>query len=46
MVMAEDSVVAGPLLRVWLWGSPPLPSARLQIGEFALKDEAVLNGES
>lgn len=44
--MAEDSVVAEPLLCVWLWGSPPLPSARLQLGEFALKDEAVLNGAS
>lgn len=44
--MAEDSVVAGPLLCVWLWGSPPLLSAQLQLGEFALKDEAVLNGAS
>lgn len=32
------SVVTGPLLRVWLWASPPLPGARLQLGEFSLKD--------
>lgn len=37
-VTAEVSVVTGPLLRVWLWASPPLPGARLQLGEFALKD--------
>lgn len=44
--MAEVLVVTGPLLRVWLWGSPPLPSAQIQLCEFALKDEAVINGAS